>query len=155
MALVMHKVVIGWAIYTFHQVLALPVDLKDKLTSLLDSVPPRSSRCSHRWYHLLVLNLRSMVPSVPWAVVIFTWLHHAINMAKGQKISLSAPAYANLNLWCHLVEYLTNCPKHLHETRPHPPTCILSMYASLSSMGGVWHSPSGEWNVWLKHTHRR
>ena len=51
-------------------------------------------------------------------------------------------------VWRHLVASLATRPTHLREIQPHPPTSIGTTDASLTGMGGVCHSPNGDWHVW-------
>ena len=78
----------------------------------------------------------------------FTCLQHTLKTAKGHRIKLSMSVHEELTVWRHLVASLAARPMHLREIRPHPPTWIGATDASLTGMGRVCHSPSGEWHVW-------
>ena len=142
------KVILGWAIDTAKQVLTLPEDRKSSLLALLDTVPPIASRCSRRRWHKLLGTLRSTVPAIVGAAGMFTRLQHALKKANGQRINLTPPVKEELTVWRHLVASLATRPTHLREIRPHPPTWIGATDASLTGMGGVCHSPNGDWHVW-------
>ena len=77
-----------------------------------------------------------------------TRLQHALKTTKGHWINLTTPVHKELTVWCHLVTSLATRPTHLQEIRPHPPTWIGATDASLTGMGGVCYSPSGDWHVW-------
>ena len=64
------------------------------------------------------------------------------------RINLTHPVKEELTVWRHLVTSLATRPTHLWEIRPHPPTWISATDASLTGMGGVCHSPNGDWHVW-------
>ena len=78
----------------------------------------------------------------------FTHLQHAFKISKGRRINLTTPVHEELTVWRHLVASLATRPTHLQEIRPHPPTWIGATDASLTGMGGVCYSPSGNWHVW-------
>ena len=78
----------------------------------------------------------------------FTRLQHALKSANGRKINLSTPVQEELTVCRHLVASLATRPTHLRENRPHPPTLIGATDDSLTGMGGVCHSPNGDWHVW-------
>ena len=78
----------------------------------------------------------------------FTRLQHALKTAKGRRINLTTPVHEELTVWRHLVASLATRPTHLREIRAHPPTWIGATDASLTFMGGVCYSPSGDWHVW-------
>ena len=142
------KVVLGWAINTVKQVLTLPDDHKTNLLDLLDTIPPSASRCSRRRWKKLLRTLRSTVPAIAGAAGMFTRLQHDLKTAKGRRIKLTTPVHEELTVWRHLVTSLATRPTHIREIRPHPPTWIGATYASLTGMGGVYYSPSGDWHVW-------
>ena len=141
------KDVLGWAIDTVKQVLTLPEYCKRNILSLLDTIPPSASRCSRRRCHKILGTLRSTVPDIAGAAGMFTRLQYALRMAKGRRINLSTPVYAELTLWRHLVASLAIRPTHLREIRTHPPTWIGATYACLTSMGRVCYRPSREWHI--------
>ena len=78
----------------------------------------------------------------------FTRLQQALKTVKGCQINLTTRVHKELTVWRHLVVSLATRPTHLREIRPHPPTWIGATDASLTGMGGVCYSPSGEWHVW-------
>ena len=78
----------------------------------------------------------------------FTRLQHVLKKANGRRINLTTPVQEELKVWRHLVASLATRPTHLREIRPHPPTWIIATDASLTGMGGVCHSPNGDWHVW-------
>ena len=90
------KVVLGWTIDTVKKVLTLPEDFKSNLIALLNTIPPSASRCSQQRWHKLLGTLRSTVPAIAGAAVMFTRLQHAIITAKWRRINLSTPVHAEL-----------------------------------------------------------
>ena len=92
----MQKVVLRWVIDTVKQILTLPDDRKRNLLSLIDTIPPRASRCSRSCWYKLLGTLRSTVPAIAGAAGIFTRLQHALRTAKGLQINLSTPVHAEL-----------------------------------------------------------
>ena len=78
----------------------------------------------------------------------FTRLQHALKKTNGRRINLTPPVKEELTVWRHLVASLATRPTHLREIRPHPPTWIGATDASLTGMGGVYHSLNGDWHVW-------
>ena len=78
----------------------------------------------------------------------FIQIHHALRTDKGRRIQISDPVHAEITLWHHLVTSLAARPAHLREIRPNPPTWIGTTYVSLTGMGIVCYSHSGEWHVW-------
>ena len=142
------KVILGWAIDTAKQVLTLPEDRKSSLLALLDTVPPGASRCSQRRWHKLIGTPWSTVPAIAGAAGIFTRLQLALKRENGRRINLTTHLKEELTVWRHLVASLATRPTHIREIRPHPPTWIGATDASLTGMGGVFHSPNGDWHVW-------
>ena len=142
------KFVLGWSIDTVKQVLTLPDNRKTNLLALLKTIPPSSSRCSQRRWHKLLGTLSSTVLAISGEAGMFTCLQHALKTAKGRRTNLSTPVHKELIVWRYLVASLVTRPTHLREIRPHPHTWINATDASLPGMGGVYHSPSGDWHVW-------
>ena len=143
-ALSTQKFVLGWAIDTFKQVLTLPEERKRNLLALLDTIPLSASQCSWRRWHKLLGTLSSTVLTIEGAAGMSTRLQHALRLAKGLWINLSALIHSELTLCHHLVASLSAIPTHLKEIRPNPPTCIGATDTSLTGMGGVCYSTDWE-----------
>ena len=78
----------------------------------------------------------------------FTRLQHALKKSRGRRINLTTPVHEELKVWRHLVASLATRPMHLREIRQHPPTWNEATDASLTGMGGVCYSPSGDSHIW-------
>ena len=99
------KVILGWAVDTVQQVRTLPLDHKEKLTSLLDSFTLGERKCACRHWHRLLGTLHITVLTIAVAAGMFFWIQHALKTANGRQISVSYPIHTYF-LKCHQLSLL-------------------------------------------------
>ena len=137
----MKKMVLGWAIYTHHQILTLPIGSGDKLADAIAAITNQPEIFSEKkWYRLIVILSRA-VPEISAAEGMPSRLQHALKTANSRRVKLTLHVNDGLNLWIHSVDSLGDKTTHLRDIRPRPPTWTGSTYDYLILMGGICSSP--------------
>ena len=78
----------------------------------------------------------------------FSRLQHALKTSGGKRMILMPQVHDELNPCQNFITSLDSSPTHLREIRPHPQTWKEVTDTSLTGMGGLFQSPSGQWFVW-------
>ena len=113
-----------------------------------DKRPPRAARVSkHKWFRLLGL-LRSGVPTISGAAVMFIRLQHALKTSDNRRVLLTPKVHDDLNLCRYIIASLASRPTCLGGIKPHPTTWKGPTDASLEGMRGVCQIPIIQWFVW-------
>ena len=114
------KTVLGWAIDTAQQVLALTHIQWEKLEGTLAAIPKQATRVSNNnWYQLLGI-LHSEDTAISGAEGMFIRLYHALKVVDSRRGILAAQVHDKLNLWRHLFNSLVERPTNLREIRTSP-----------------------------------
>ena len=76
---------------------------------------------------------------------VFSRLKNALKAADTRRVKLNSHVHDELNIWRHFIELLVDPPMHLRE---HPLAYTGGSDASLTGMGGIFHSPSRHHFLW-------
>ena len=132
------KRVFGWELDTLAETLQLPAHRIDRLTTILEDLPPTQHRISLKKWHKVVGELRSMVLAIPGLRGLFSLLQEAFRHQQQKRIRLSRSLHHFLDDMRWLLSNLADRPTRFRELVPTAPVIIGAHDASKRGMGGVF-----------------
>jgi hypothetical protein len=132
--------VLGWIVDTVAQTIELPPHRLQRLTDLLDSIPPQQKRSGVKAWQRLLGELRSMTLAIPGSRGLFSVLQHALKPDQHGtlcRVHLSAAVHQFLADFRRLATTLASRPTRIAEIIPREPSVIGTTDASGIGMGGV------------------
>ena len=140
--------ILGWDIDTQAKTINLPLHRKERLTAVLDSIPPHQKRIGVTKWHKVLGELRSMSLALPGSRGLFSALQTALQLHKGKRVSLTGDVHQSLKDFRWILNNLSERPTRIAEVVPLLPSALGHHDASGLGCGGVWFPAQG-----IQHRH--
>jgi len=132
------KKILGWILDSVAMTITLPPRRLQRLTTLLDAIPPTRKRLALRSYHQLLGELRSMALALPGARGLFSHLQAALATATSNRLRLHSGFHRALQDFRWMRDDVSQRPTRLQELVPTTPSLIGTHDAAGPGAGGVW-----------------
>ena len=133
------KTVLGWKLDFLTNTLQLTTRRQDRLTELLDSLPPSKRRISRNKWQKILGELRSMAPALPGSRGLFSPLQEALK-GTNTRIKLSTATHDFLQDMRWILNNLTSQVTHMKEVVParYQQQIRGASDACVAGMGGIF-----------------
>ena len=135
------KTILGWDIDTVAGTISLPTHRREKLHTLLESIPRTKRRISNRRWQKALGELRSLTLAIPGLKGLFSLLQAQLTGSTNNRTALTAGVHDTLADIRMLVNSMDDRPTRIREVVPTPAAAIGCADAAKPGMGGVFFIP--------------